>query len=77
MNLFADSEGLDQTARMRRLIEDFTDRICPKTRFRMVWPIFSDFIFIKERNTSKKKVAQIYERFEMQESQRSVWKTLK
>ena len=31
-----DSEDLDQTARMRRLIWAFAVRICPKTRFRMV-----------------------------------------
>ena len=34
MILQADSEGPDQTARMRSLIRAFTVRICPKTRFR-------------------------------------------
>ena len=35
MTLFADSEGLDQTARMRSLILAFDVRICLETRFRM------------------------------------------
>ena len=35
MILLADSEGPDQTARMRRLIWAFAVRICPKTRFRV------------------------------------------
>ena len=35
MILLADSEGLDQTARMRRLILDFAARTYPKSRFRM------------------------------------------
>ena len=35
----ADSEGPDQTARMRRLIWAFAVRICPKTRFRMARPV--------------------------------------
>ena len=33
MILFADNEGPDQTARMRRLIWAFAVLICPKTRF--------------------------------------------
>ena len=36
MVLLADSEGPDQTARMRSLIWAFAVRISPKTRFRMV-----------------------------------------
>ena len=40
MILFADSEGPDQTARMRRLIWAFAARICQKTRFRMAGPVF-------------------------------------
>ena len=39
MILFADSEGVDQTARMRSLIWAFAIRILPKTRFRMAQPI--------------------------------------
>ena len=35
MILLTDSEGPDQTARMRSLIWAFAVRICPKTRFRM------------------------------------------
>ena len=34
MILLADSEGPDQTARMRRLIWAFAVRKCPKARFR-------------------------------------------
>ena len=34
----ADSEGSDQTVRMRRLICAFAVRICPKTRFHMAQP---------------------------------------
>ena len=41
----ADSEGPDQTARMRRLISTFAVRICPKTRFRIARPIY-EFIDI-------------------------------
>ena len=41
MILLADSEGPDQTARMRRLIWAFAVRICPETRFRMARPIYS------------------------------------
>ena len=33
MILLADSEGPDQTARMRSLIWAFAVRICPNTRF--------------------------------------------
>ena len=40
MVLLADSEGPDQIAWMRRLIWAFAIRICSKTRFRMVRPIF-------------------------------------
>ena len=36
MILWADREGPDQSARMRRLIWAFAIRIFPKTRFRMV-----------------------------------------
>ena len=36
MTLLADSEGPDQTARMRMLIWAIAVRICSKTRFRMV-----------------------------------------
>ena len=38
MILLADSEGPDQTARMRRLIWAFAVRICQKTRLRMALP---------------------------------------
>ena len=38
MILLADSEGPDQTARMRRLIWAFAFRICPKTRLCMTQP---------------------------------------
>ena len=38
MILLADSEGPDQTARMRRLIRAFAARICPKNSFRMARP---------------------------------------
>ena len=38
MILFTDSEGPDQTARMRKLIWAFAARICPKTRFRLARP---------------------------------------
>ena len=41
MILAADSEGPDQTARMRSLIWAFALRICPKTRFRVARPIYS------------------------------------
>ena len=34
----ADSEGTDQTVRMRRLIGAFIVRICQKTRFRVARP---------------------------------------
>ena len=37
--LFLDSKGPDQTARMRRLLWTFAVRICPKTYFRMAWPL--------------------------------------
>ena len=37
--LLADSEGPDQTTRMRSLIWAFAVRICPKTRFCMAMPI--------------------------------------
>ena len=37
MILLEDSEGLDQTARMRRLVWAFAVRIYSKTRFRMAW----------------------------------------
>ena len=40
MVLLADSEGPDQTARMRRLISAFDVRICPKARFRMPRPSY-------------------------------------
>ena len=40
MILFVDSEGPDQTARMRRLIWALAVRICPKARFRIAQPIF-------------------------------------
>ena len=39
MILLADSEGPDQTARMRRLIWAFPVRLCPKARFRMARPM--------------------------------------
>ena len=38
MILLIDSEGPDQTARMRRLILVFVVCICPKTRFRLTRP---------------------------------------
>ena len=38
MILLADSEGPDQTARMRRLIWAFAVSICPKTCFPIVKP---------------------------------------
>ena len=38
MILLADSEGPDQTARMRRLIWAFAVCICPKTGFHMARP---------------------------------------
>ena len=38
MILIADSECPDQTVHSRSLIQAFTTRIYPKTRFRMVWP---------------------------------------
>ena len=41
MILVADSEGHDQTARMRSLILAFAVRICPKTRLRKARPIES------------------------------------
>ena len=37
--LFADTEGPDQTARMRSLIWTFAFRICSKTHFRMARPL--------------------------------------
>ena len=40
MILLVDSEGPDQTARMRSLIWAFTVRLCPKTQFSMAWPIY-------------------------------------
>ena len=40
MILLVDSEGPDQTARMRSLIRAFAVRIWPKTRFRRAQPIF-------------------------------------
>ena len=40
MILLADSEGPDQTARMRSPIWAFTVRICPKTVYRMARPIY-------------------------------------
>ena len=48
MSLLADSEGPDQTARMRRLIWAFAVRTCPKTCFRLAWPISQT----KFRNTA-------------------------
>ena len=39
--LLADSEGPDQTARMRRLIRAFALRICLSTRFRLTPPTYS------------------------------------
>ena len=41
----ADSEGPDQTARMRRLIWTFAVRMCPRTHFRMAWPIVSTMLW--------------------------------
>ena len=38
MILLADSEGPDQTARMRRLLWAFAVRICPRTQFRKPRP---------------------------------------
>ena len=38
MILLADSEGPDQTVRMRSLIWAFAVRICLKTYFHMAWP---------------------------------------
>ena len=38
--LLTDSEGPDQTARLRSLIWTFAVRICPKTRFRIARPIY-------------------------------------
>ena len=38
MILFEESEDPDQTARMHRLIWVFSVCICPKARFRTVWP---------------------------------------
>ena len=41
----ADSEGPDQTARMRRLIWIITVRQFRKGRFRMAWPILFYVVF--------------------------------
>ena len=49
--LLADSEGLDQTARMRRLICAFAVRIRSKTRFRMVRFFFFFFFSVMSNNT--------------------------
>ena len=38
MIVIADSEGPDQTARMRRLIWDFAIRICTRSHFHIAWP---------------------------------------
>ena len=43
MSLLGDSEGLDQTAYLCRLIWAFTIRICQKTCFRMAVPITFNF----------------------------------
>ena len=40
MILLAASKGLDQTARMRKLIWSFAVRICQKKRFRMTRPTY-------------------------------------
>ena len=44
MILLSDSEGPDQTARMRRLIWAFAVRIYPKTRFRTARPKYLETI---------------------------------
>ena len=41
----ANSEGLDQTARMRMLIWTFAIRICPKRYFRMAHPICEYYVY--------------------------------
>ena len=52
MILLADSEGPDQTARMRSLIWAIAVRICPKTRFRVARPILAE-IHIKLGKSQK------------------------
>ena len=44
MILLADSEGLDQTARMRSLIWAFAVRICSNSRFRILRPILNNYL---------------------------------
>ena len=52
MILLGDTEGFDQTARMRRLILGFVVRIYPETLFRMAQPIFALNIWLeKPENT--------------------------
>ena len=47
--MLTDSEGLDEIAQMHRLIWAFAVRICPKTRFRMVWPTYTQSeMYIRE-----------------------------
>ena len=54
MILLADSKGPDQTARLRSLIWAFVVRICPKTRFRLVRPIFAlCFLYTFGRSSAK------------------------
>ena len=44
MTLLADSKDPDQTLRMRRLIWVFAVCICPKTRFRIARPMYTEKI---------------------------------
>ena len=55
MNLLADSEAPNQTARMRSLIWAFAIRICPKTRFRIAQLISESdrLVFVRWRRVGR------------------------
>ena len=56
--MVADSEGPDQTARMRSLIWAFAVRMCPKALFYMAWPIWlqsQEIVLLFQAKKKKKK----------------------
>ena len=60
MILFADSEGPNQTARMRRLIWAFAVCICHKTRFRMERPYIYLTLNTPWANSADDKLMTVY-----------------
>ena len=71
MILFADSEGPDQNARVRRLIWPLVSAFDRKTRFCMLWPIYLPIINSYDRSTAhyENTPIQIYRKFYHQKNE--------